>query len=157
MATKSCPSCMADVPVEAFRCKHCFHDFNATPKKSGGPLVLLGFLAAMLAVGGGVMAWIHENRSQETSLVDDETKSIIFTRKSASGVETERIPFDSVKQVEYVIGGSNAMFEIVAVTTDDRRYSIKYSEKQIKGDAVMISRLMKKDLVEVQLLKTFAD
>ena len=157
MATKSCPSCMADVPVEAFRCKHCFHDFNATPKKNGGPLILLGFLAAMLAVGGGVMAWIHENRSQETSLVDDETKSIIFTRKSASGVETERIPFDSVKQVEYVIGGSSAMFEIVAVTTDDRRYSIKYSEKQIKGDAVMISRLMKKDLVEVQLLKTFAD
>tara|TARA_B100001093_G_scaffold406618_1_gene395089 strand:- start:84 stop:530 length:447 start_codon:yes stop_codon:yes gene_type:complete len=148
---------MADVPVEAFRCKHCFSDFNTAPKERNGPLVLLGFLAAMLAVGGGTMAWIHETRSQETSLVDDETKSIIFTRKSASGVETERVPFDSVKQLEYVIGGSNAMFELVAVTSDDRRYSIKYSEKQIKGDAVVISRLMKKDLVEVQLLKTFAD
>lgn len=157
MATKSCPSCMAEVPVEAFRCKHCFHDFHAAPKKRGGPIILLAFFAVMLAGGGGVMAWIHETRAQETSLVDDETKSIIFTRKSASGVETERIAFDRVKQVEYVIGGDNAMFEIVAVTLDDGRYSIKYSEKQIKGDAQQIARLMKKDLVEVQKLKTFAD
>jgi ribosomal protein L14E/L6E/L27E len=111
----------------------------------------------MLAVGGGVMAWIHENRSQETSLVDDETKSIIFTRKSASGVETERVTFDRVKQVEYVIGGENAMFEIVAVTNDESRYSIKYSDKHLKTEAMTISRLMKKDLVEVQKLRTFAD
>ena len=157
MATKNCPSCTADVPVEAFRCKHCFHDFHAAPKERGGPLILLGFLAAMLAVGGGVMAWIHETRSQETSLVDDETKSIIFTRKSASGVETERVTFDSIKQLEYIIGGDNAMFEIVAVTADERRYSIKYSDKQLKGEAGTISRLMGKDLVEVQKLRTFAD
>jgi fructose-1,6-bisphosphatase/sedoheptulose 1,7-bisphosphatase-like protein len=157
VATKSCPSCMAEVPVEAFRCKHCFHDFHAAPKQGGGPVVLLGFIAAMLALGGGVMAYIHETRAQETSLVDDETKSIIFTRKSASGVETERIAFDRVKQVEYVMGGSNAMFEIVAVTNDGGRYSIKYSDKQIKTEAMQIARLMKKDLVEVQKLKTFAD
>lgn len=157
MATKSCPSCMAEVPVEAFRCKHCFHDFHATPKKRGGPIILLGFLAVMLAGGGGVMAWIHETRSQETSLVDDETKSIIFTRKSASGVETERIPFDTVKQVEYVIGGDKSMFEIVAVTQSGGRYTIMYSEKQIKGDAQRMAKVMKKDLVEVQKLKTFAD
>lgn len=157
MATKSCPSCMAEVPVEAFRCKHCFHDFNAAPKKRGGPIILLGFLAAMMAGGGAVMAWKYETRAQETSLVDDETKSIIFTRKTASGVETTRVPFDTVKQVEYVIGGDKAMFEIVAVTADASRFTIKYSEKQIKSEATQIANLMKKDLVEIQKLKTFAD
>ena len=148
---------MAEVPVEAFRCKHCFHDFHAAPPKRGGPIILLGFLAVMLASGGGVMAWIHETRSQETSLVDDETKSIIFTRKSASGVETERVPFDTIKQVEYVMGGEKSMFEIVAVTLDGSRHTIMYSEKQIKGDAQRMAKVMKKDLVEVQKLKTFAD
>lgn len=158
MATKSCPSCMAEVPVEAFRCKHCFHDFNAVAKKSGGGLlVLLAFLAVMSASAGGVMAYIFEVRAMENSLVDKETQSIIITRKSATSLETERVAFADVKHVEYITGGSNAMFEIVAVTTTDKRYTIKYSDKQIKGSAEQIARLMKKDLVEVQLLKTFAD
>jgi len=158
VATKSCPSCMAEVPVEAFRCKHCFHDFNSTPKKSGaGPIVLLAFLAVMMAGGGGLMAYLHETRSMDNSVVDKDTQSIVITRKSATKVDTERIPFDDVKHVEYITGGSKAMFEIVAVTNSDKRYTIKYSDKQIKGNAEQIARLMKKDLVEVQLLKTFAD
>lgn len=119
--------------------------------------MLLAFLAVMLAGGGGVMAYIFETRAMENSLVDKETQSIIITRKSATAVETERIAFDDIKHVEYITGGSNAMFEIVAVTTTDKRYTIKYGDKQIKGNAEQIARLMKKDLVEVQLLKTFAD
>ena len=123
MATKSCPSCIAEVPVEAFRCKHCFHDFNTAPKKSNnGLLVLLAFFAVMLAGGGGVMAYIFETRAMETSLVDKETQSIIITRKSATTVETERILFADVKHIEYITGGSNATFEIVAVTNADKRY-----------------------------------
>jgi hypothetical protein len=158
VATKSCPSCIAEVPVEAFRCKHCFHDFNTAPKKANnGLLVLLAFFAVMLAIGGGGMAYIFETRVMENSLVDKETQSIVFTRTSATAMDTERIPFADVKHIEYITGGSNATFEIVAVTTTDKRYIIKYSDKQIKGNAEQIARLMKKDLVEVQLLKTFAD
>ncbi len=157
MATKSCPSCMAEVPVEAFRCKHCFHDFNTVQRRKAGPIVLLGFVAVMLALGGGVLAYVFEVRAQETSIVDKETQSIVITRKTATDMQTERITFAEVKQIEYITGGSNAMFEIAAVTNDGRRYTINYSDKQLKGNAERIANLMKKELVEVQHLKTFAD
>lgn len=157
MATKSCSSCGAEVPVEAFRCKHCFHDFNEAPKKKGGPLVLLAFLAIMAVGGAGVLGYILDTRAAENSVIDKETQTIVITRTSATGVATERVPFETVEKLEYITGGSKAMFEIVAVTVEDKRYTIKYSDKQIRGQAEVMARVIDKPMVEVQKMKTFAD
>ena len=44
------------VPVEASRCKHCFHDFSEVPKKKGNPMVaLLAFILLLCVVGGGIV------------------------------------------------------------------------------------------------------
>ena len=54
METKTCPGCSEDVPAEAARCKHCFHDFNAVQEKKTSPvLTLLALFAAMAVLGGG--------------------------------------------------------------------------------------------------------
>jgi dihydropyrimidinase len=34
VATKTCPSCDAEVPAAALRCKYCFHDFTEAPPNS---------------------------------------------------------------------------------------------------------------------------
>ena len=38
---KTCPSCSAEVPFEASRCKHCFHDFSEAQVKKSNPMVAL--------------------------------------------------------------------------------------------------------------------
>jgi len=53
--TKTCPSCNAEVPTAAERCKHCFHDFTEAPVKRANPLLpFLLLIAACGIVGGGV-------------------------------------------------------------------------------------------------------
>ncbi len=110
MAQKDCPSCGASVPVEAFRCKHCFHDFTEKPKKNTGPVVLLGFIAAMAVIGAGTFWWVFNNQSQERIVVDAETRSIVITKTSGAGVDSTRVSFDAIEKVEHVMGGDSAMF-----------------------------------------------
>lgn len=129
MSTKTCPECNAEVPEVAQRCKHCFHDFSEDPPtQKGGLLVLLGFIAAMAIVGSGTFAYLfHYNASQDV-IVDSETRDIVITRTSASGIETERIAFDSVAKIQHVTGGDEAMIEVVVVTKEGNRYVIKESD-----------------------------
>ena len=98
MSTKDCPSCGAVVPVAAARCKHCFHDFSEKPKKNSGPLVLLGFLALMAIIGSGTLWYVYTQRAQERIVVDEETQSIVITRKTASSTDTERVAFDRIEK-----------------------------------------------------------
>ena len=98
--------------MEAFRCKHCFHDFDEKPKKNTGPVVLLGFVAAMAVIGAGTFWWVFHNQSQERIVVDAETQSIVITKTSGSGVDSTRVAFSDVEKVEHVMGGDNATFEV---------------------------------------------
>lgn len=158
MAQKDCPSCGASVPVEAFRCKHCFHDFTEKPKKNNGPVILLGFIAAMAVIGAGTFWWVFNNQSQERIVVDAETRSIVITKTSGAGVDSTRVSFDSVEKVEHVMGGSSAMFEVVAVTLDDQRYVVQQSDdKPLKGNAEHIASVIGKPMVEVKNVKGFGD
>lgn len=158
MATKDCPSCGAVVPVQAARCKHCFHDFTEAPKKNNGFLVLLGFLAAMAVIGSGVLYYVYEVRAQERIVVDAETRSVVITRKTASATDTQRITFDSVEKIEHVMGGERAMFEVVAVTLDGKRYIIKQSEDTpLTGHAEHIASVMDKPMVPVKNVRGFGD
>jgi hypothetical protein len=158
VATKSCPSCGAEVPVEAHRCKHCFHDFNEVAQKKAGPMVLLFFLAAMLVIGGGVLAWVFQSRAAEFIVVDEETRSIVITRKSATETDTTRVSFDKVEKVEHVMGGEDSMFEVVAVTLDGGRYVIQSSdEKPLVGHAQHVAQVIDKPFVEVKNVRGFGN
>jgi hypothetical protein len=158
MSTKSCPSCSAEVPNEALRCKHCFHDFNAEPEKKNSPLPLLFLLATIALMGLGTFTYIHKNNAAERIVVDQETESIVITRKTASETTTNRVPFANVEKVEHVMGGKKAMFEVVAVTTSGERVLLKQSDdKPQQGHAEHMARVMDKPYVEVRNIKTFGD
>ena len=159
MATKTCPSCAAEVPVAASRCKYCFHDFTeAPPKKKSGLIGLAALLALMAIIGTGTLGYVYYYQAAERTVVDQETKSIVITRTTATGTSTERVDFDSVVKVEHVMGGENATFEVVAVTSDGDRVIIKQSdEKPLKGDAEHIASVIGKPMEEVRNIKTFGD
>ncbi len=158
MATKECPSCGATVPVEATRCKHCFHDFTEAPPKKGGIVGLLVMLSLMAALAAGVLGYIYSSRSQERIVVDEETRTVIITRKTAEATDTERVSFDEITQVESVMGGEQAMFEIVAVTKAGRRVVIQQSDdRPLKAHAEHLSHVMDKPFVEVSNVRGFGD
>ena len=76
----------------------------------------------------------------------------------ATATETERVPFDRVAKVEHVMGGEKAMFEVVAVTNDGKRYIIKRSEeKPMQGHAEHVASVIGKPMEEVRNIKTFGD
>lgn len=159
MATKTCPSCAAEVPVAASRCKYCFHDFTeAPPKKKSGLIGLAALLALMAVIGTGTLGYVYYYQAAERTVVDQETKSIVITRTTATGTSTERVDFERVVKVEHVMGGENATFEVVAVTSDGERVIIKQSdEKPLKGDAEHIASVIGKPMEEVRNIKTFGD
>lgn len=158
MATKTCPSCGADVPTAANICKHCFHDFNEVAEKKSNPLViLLGFLVAMSIVGAAVFAHLYYYNAAERIVVDAETQSIVITRTTAAKTTTDRIDFSQVTKIEHVMGGDSAMFEVVAVTGDGQRYVIKTSDAPLKGHAEHIAAVVDKPLEEIRNIKGFGD
>ena len=149
MSTKTCPSCGADVPQAATRCKECFHDFSAEGQKSFnwiGPLFVLGIVAVMTLLLGGVLAFVFVQPLEEHVLVDDETDSIIWTTKYRTGVTTDRLPFDQVASIEHA--GHGATFTVTAVTTTGDRKVVTESTQPLDAEARGWAKLMGKPLVE---------
>ncbi len=158
MATKTCPSCQEEVPTAAPRCKHCFHDFTeAPPKKSGGPIALLGMLAVMALIAAGVF-WLKGQRpGAESVMVDAETSSITFVTKYKDRTETDRVQFSEVANVEYAIGGSS-QYEIAVVTLSGERWVLESSEsKPLNGQAEHYAAVIDKPLVEKNEVRGFGD
>ena len=159
MATKSCPSCGEEVPAVAARCKSCFFDFNEEhePEKSG-LIGLLVLFAAMAMVGMSVFWYLHTQVAAERVVVEEQTQSIIITRKSAAKTEATHIPFNEVTRIEYVIGGDTAKFEIIAVSISGERYVIQASDDSpLDTRAEHVSRTMDKPLEKVTNVTTFGD
>lgn len=159
VATKTCPSCGAEVPAAATRCKHCFHDFTAEPPRKNGLLIILGFLAVMVTIGFGSFAYVFHFTTADKYLVDAETKSIIVTRKSASNdVTSDRVTFDQVKRIEYVVGGEKSTYEIVAVTNDNDRLIIARSnDNPLEADATHYGNVMGKPVETVKNVSGFGE
>lgn len=156
MATKTCPSCGADVPVVASRCKHCFFDFTAEAaeaKKSSAIVSLLGFIFVLLLIGAGTASMLADSQRAEKVIIDQETKSIIYTRTSATGTETERVTFDQVEKVKHIIGGDDAMYTVVAVGTGGKEYRLKVSADQnLNGDGAHLAKIMGKPFEEISTI-----
>ena len=148
MNMKDCPKCGATVPAVARLCKHCFHDFQAEPKKSSNNLVgFLVLLVLLAGIGTATFGYIVNTNAAEEIVIDPETQSIIITRTTANGTTTTRLHFEDIAKIEYI--KSPGQFEVVAITTDDTRYTIQQSEQPLESDANGKARVIDCPLVEV--------
>jgi hypothetical protein len=153
--TKTCPSCGADVPVAATRCKECFHDFASEAPKSMnwlGPLFALGVVALMAVIASVVAAFVFVQPLEQHVLVDDETRSIVWTTKYRTGITTDRMMFDQVASLELASEGGE--FVITAVSTTGDRKEVTRSESPLDSQARAYSKIMEKPLVEQDPAKT---
>ena len=156
VAMKECPSCGAEVPASAKRCKECFHDFDEPAKGTNwaGPIALLMSLAAMVAVALVVLLWIVMQPQEQRILVDQESQSIVWTRTYVTGTTTDRLKFTDVRQLEYVQHASGG-YEIVAITGDGSRKTIEESANPLTGQAKQYSELMEKELTVIDNTRGF--
>jgi ribosomal protein L40E len=160
VSTKTCPSCGAEVPVAAARCKHCFHEFGVLPKrKVSGLLVAAITLAAMALTGAGTMYWIvHHQAVRRNVVIDQETHSVVWTATSSMGTKTDRLPWDEIKEIEIVTGGSTATWEVYANTTGGERRILNASnEGSLVGYSEHVSQLMGKPLIQTQTGRNYGE
>ncbi|MFT4626849.1 MAG: hypothetical protein ACI8PZ_005529 [Myxococcota bacterium] len=153
---KECASCGASVPRSANLCKHCFHDFteDSVPTRSGGPIFLLGAVAAMAVLGALTLGYVASQPIEERILVDQDTRSVVWTRQYRSGIQTERLPWDQIAGLEYIIRGDGD-FEIAAVASGGARHIIHADTSPLKAEAEKYAQLMKKELKEVDKTRGF--
>jgi hypothetical protein len=160
VSKKTCPSCGAEVPSAASRCKHCFHDFaegDDAPKKTSGIVVLAVLIVALLGAGFGI-AWYAQKNIwvKQNIVIDQETQSVVWTRTTADGTSTERLPFADIKELEFVIGGKKATWEVYAVKHDgDKKILNQSDDGTLDGYADHLAHVMEKPLVEVRNMKNF--
>jgi len=150
VSDKTCPSCGADVPSVAKRCRECFHDFTAEPERSStsAPLILLGFVAVMAVLGAATLGAITTFPLDQKIQVDQGSGYIVTTTQYVSGVQTERVPFSEIASVQHIIVG-NGTFEVRAVSTDGSSLLILKENKSQKGVAEKYAKLMGKQFTEV--------
>jgi hypothetical protein len=141
VATRICPSCGAEAPLSAHRCKQCFHDF-ATRRMSWGPVLILGVLAVMSFVAALAFVVASMGPVDERVLVSAETKSIVIATKYPSGIDSRRIPFSDVVKLEHTPVAEG--FQIVALTSDGDRTVIQSGKEQLYGEAERYSTMMGK-------------
>jgi hypothetical protein len=150
MSTKDCPSCGAEVPASATRCKECFHDFTSDQQKGFsfvGPLIVLGSVAAMAIVGSIVLVLVFIQPIEQRILVDEDTRSIVWTTKRRTGIETERVMFDQVVKLEH--SGSGGTFQVIAITTDGDRKIIQEDSRPLDMEGRHYANLMEKPFEDI--------
>ena len=155
-AMKDCPSCHAEVPTSAKRCKECFHDFEEAPPSGNwaGPIALLISVAGMVIVALLTLTWIVMQPQDQHIFIDQDSQSVVFTKTFVSGTTTDRLNFSEVTSLEYVMH-ANGGYEIVAVKVDGSRRTIKEDDSPIVGDAKKYSQVMKKPLTTVDNTRGF--
>ncbi len=153
---KDCPSCAETVPESATLCRHCFHDFTEdnAPTRTGGPIFLLGSVALMALLAATTFGYVASQPLEERILVDQDTRSVVWTQKFRSGVTTRRVKWDNIAHLEYIIE-SNGDFEIAAITLTGDHHTIQSSVSPIKGEAQKYALLMDKTLEEVDNTRGF--
>jgi hypothetical protein len=150
MKTKDCPSCGLTVPKSASRCKECWHDFD-TPETTGswaGPIALLVSFAAMAFVGALVLGFIVMQPTEERILVDQDTRSVVWTTQYRTGIETQRLLWDDILKLEYVTQRTGT-YAIKALTTKGDRMVIQEGPSPLRSEASQYAKLMEKELVVV--------
>lgn len=107
MQTKTCPSCQEDVPVGAFRCKSCFHDFDeVAEKKASAFMTLLTLVSAMAVLASGVFYLSSQKPSEIVTRLSEENQAVIRMEMTASGLQIEHADFSDITRVEHSNDGS---------------------------------------------------
>jgi hypothetical protein len=147
---KTCPSCGAEVPAAANRCKECFHDFTEVPPRSSSPVALLVALAAMAIVGSLTFWYLTGMPTDQRILVDEGSRTVQWVKQFQDGtLDSERISFDDIGKLEYVVTSSGD-FEIVAITLSGERKLIQQDkDKPLELQAERYARVMGKTLDKV--------
>lgn len=155
---KTCPGCGEEVPSAAPRCKHCFHDFGPEVKPRSRRLVGLFIILAIMAVSGAaVMFYITNFHSvKENVVIDEETKSVVFTRTYADKLESDRLSFNDVEKIESVVGGSK--WEVALLLKNgDRKVINRSVDQNLHPYAVHIAAVMERPLVQVNEIAGFGE
>jgi hypothetical protein len=149
--TKECPACGAEVPTSATRCKECFHDFTEQgPRPINmlvGPLIVLGAIAALSVVGALILLFVFMQPIEERVLVDQDTRSIVWTTKYRTGIQTDRVMFDQVTKVEHI--GHGGTFQVIAITMDGDRKIVQEDQRPLDSEGRHYAKLMEKPFEDV--------
>jgi hypothetical protein len=143
--TKTCPGCSEDVPAEAARCKHCFHDFNAVVENKTSPvLTLLVLFAAMAVLGGGTFWWVSTRATECIADISKERRSITWVCQYATGTKADRVvKFEDVDKVLYVSGGQAEDTFVVSVCLKSGDcHEVNNSRKPLEGKAMHIAQVV---------------
>jgi hypothetical protein len=149
-AMKECPSCGAEVPGAATRCKECFHDFSEDNKRSFsfvGPLIALAMVAGMALVAAVVLGVMYVQPVESHTLVDESTRSIIWTTRYRTGVTTDRLMFDEVAKLEQTTVRGN--FQLVAITNGGERKVVMEGKEALDGEGRAYAHLMGKPFEDI--------
>ena len=122
---------------------------------SGSPMSLLFALAAMAILGAATFWFVSQRPLAQKILVDEETRSVIFTTEYRTGPQADRLSWDNIVKLQHITS-SNGNFEIVAITTDAEKVVIQTSsERPLTGTANAYAQIMEKPLEVVDNTRGF--
>jgi hypothetical protein len=109
---------------------------------------VLGAFAAMAIIAAVVFFSLAGQPLEQRILVDEETRSVVFTTQYRSGPTTERLKFEDIGKLEHI---SNIGYqEVVAITLDGERKIIMTAEKtSLMRDAERYAAMMDKPLDKI--------
>jgi hypothetical protein len=144
MATKTCPSCHEDVPGGAYRCKTCFHDFDAVAEKKAGALTtLLTLLSAMAVLATVTFYYSSQKPSEIVTRLSEENQAVISMKMTAKGLEVKTAFFKEISKVEHFNDGSNYKV-IVHTQNGEKPITYKKASHSLSDDAQEIADTVKK-------------
>ena len=102
----------------------------------------------MAVVGAITLAVIVSRPLEERILVDQDTRSVIWTTQYRTGITTDRLMWSDIIRLEYVTR-SNGTFAVRAVTTDGSRRIIHEGAGPLTSEANQYAQLMDKELAVI--------
>lgn len=146
VAMKTCPNCGAEIPAIAYRCKECFHDFDVAKPTGNSPMALLVAAAAIALAAAGTFWLLSGHPTDERIFVDGPTRTVQWVRQYNDGsLSTDRLRFDDIDRLEYVITTTDQRIEAVT-RTGDRKLIERHGSKSLQGRAEQYAEVMDRPL-----------
>jgi len=156
MATKTCPSCHNDVPSGAYRCKSCFHDFDAVvEKKAGALMTMLTLVSAMAVLASATFYYSSQKPSEIVTRLSEENQAIISMKMTASGLDLDTAYFEEISMVEHKL--EKGTYKVIVHRADGGSIVFNEQPYPLTEDARQIAETVKKTGFTVQLVGVEAE